>query len=98
MFDAMTPLGIGGKEGKDQDDDSEDEKAPRRRRAGRAGNGGGGSTPTPKKEDPDAELKKEVSKIIKGSGPIHAWNVLHHHGFLIQQSMQLSGNWLACPG
>jgi hypothetical protein len=47
MFDAMMPLGSGGKKGKGQDDDSDEETAPRRRRGARAVNGGG--TPTQKK-------------------------------------------------
>jgi len=92
MCDAMMPLGSGGMKGKGQDDDSDEETAPRRRRGARAVNGGG--TPTPKKEDPEAELKKEVSKVIKGSGPMLGTSCITM-GSKLNSPCKLSGNLLA---
>lgn len=71
VFESMMPLS-GGKNKKGRDE-SDDEDPPSRRRQTRAGQS---AQDTTKKEDPDAEMKKEVSKVIKGSGPV--LGTLHH--------------------
>ena len=70
MFESMMPLS--GKKNKKGRDDSDSEDAPKRTR----GRGAQNPKTTTKKEDPDAEIKKEVSKVIKGSGPV--LRTLHH--------------------
>ena len=71
VFEAMMPLS--GKN-KKRGSDSDSEDAPKRRK-GRGAQST--TTTTTKKDDPDAEIKKEVSKVIKGSGPV--FGTLHDH-------------------